>query len=109
MGLLPSREVDSEAALRAARRLSAMSWRSAKRARSRPVVGASLLTRMALPVTGSLATNVNSATRLGSTGLLFPSPCHRYSHERPIHRHCGFSEGKLPRCRITGSYVPCVV
>lgn len=55
-----------DAALRAALRWSAMRCRSANSALSDSVAGCRLLMAMALLVRGSLATNVNSATRLGS-------------------------------------------
>ena len=69
----------ADAALRAALRCCATSCLSAKCALSESVAGCRLFMRMALPVRGSLATNVNRATRLGSQ----VSPC---SHTIYIHR-----------------------
>ena len=63
--------VPSEAAFRAARRSSAMRCRSANNAVSAPVLGRSWFTATALWLSGSRATNVNSATSDASSPYCF--------------------------------------
>ena len=69
-------ETAAEAPLRAALLCWATCCLSAKCALSESVAGCRLFMAMALPVRGSLATNVNKATRLGSS----VSPCSHSVH-----------------------------